>query len=195
MSQETTKGPWYHETAIIDDDVEIGDGTKIWHFSHILNGSRIGRNCALGQNTMVGPKVTIGTGVKVQNNISIYEGVTIEDDVFLGPSMVFTNVMTPRAFINRKSEFLPTLIRRGASIGANATIVCGVRVGQYALVGAGSVVTRNVQDYALVVGSPAKKIGWVSREGERLGADLICPRTNEKYIETENGLEPSNRII
>ena len=172
-----------HETAVVDDGVEIGGGSKIWHFCHILAGSRIGRNCVLGQNVMAGPNVSLGNGVKVQNNVAIYDGVTIEDDVFCGPSMVFTNVLTPRAFVQRKDEFAPTLVRKGASIGANATIVCGTTIGRYAMIGAGAVVTRDVADFALVVGAPARRIGWVSRTGDRLGAELICPRTGESYHE------------
>ncbi len=175
--------PFIHETAVIDDDVEIGGGSKIWHFCHVLSGSRIGGSCVLGQNVMVGPNVSIGNNVKVQNNVAVYDGVTIEDDVFCGPSMVFTNVLTPRAFVERKDEIAPTLIRKGASIGANATIVCGNTIGRYAMVGAGAVVTRDVPDYALVVGAPACRVGWVSRTGERLRANLVCPRTGERYEE------------
>jgi UDP-2-acetamido-3-amino-2,3-dideoxy-glucuronate N-acetyltransferase len=170
-----------HETAIVDAGAEIGPGTKVWHFAHILSGSRIGANCNLGQNVMVGPNVRIGDGCKIQNNVAVYEGVTLEDDVFCGPSMVFTNVLYPRAHVNRRDEFLPTLVRRGATIGANATIVCGNIVGAYAMVGAGAVVTRDVLDFALVLGAPARRIGWVSRSGDRLGADLVCPRTGERY--------------
>lgn len=180
--------PVIHATAVVDAGVEIGDGTAIWHFSHVLSGTRIGANCVLGQNVMAGPDVTIGSGVKVQNNVSLYKDVTIEDDVFLGPSCVFTNVLTPRAFIDRKAEFAPTLVRRGATIGANATIVCGVTIGRYAMIGAGAVVTKDVADYALVVGNPARTMGWVSRTGERLGDDLVCPRTGERYRETDKGL-------
>jgi UDP-2-acetamido-3-amino-2,3-dideoxy-glucuronate N-acetyltransferase len=175
-----------HETAVVDDGVEIGKGTKIWHFAHVLAGSKIGERCVISQNVMVGPNARIGNGCKIQNNVSVYEGVTLEDDVFCGPSMVFTNVLLPRAFVNRRGEFLPTLVKRGASIGANATIVCGHTVGAYAMVGAGAVVTRDVDDYALVIGSPAVRIGWVSRSGDRLGPDLVCPRTGERYRE-ENG--------
>jgi len=178
---------YIHPTAIIDDNVEIAEGTKVWHFCHVLDGSRIGKNCVLGQNAMVGPNVSLGNGVKLQNNISIYAGVTIEDDVFLGPSMVFTNVLTPRAFVERKDEFAPTLVRRGATVGANATTVCGNTIGLYAMVGAGAVVTHDVPDFALVLGNPARQVGWVSRTGERLGTDLICPRTGETYRETNEG--------
>ena len=177
-----------HSSSIIDGDVTVGDGTNIWHFCHVLSHSSIGERCVLGQNVMAGPNVTIGNGCKIQNNVSLYDGVTLEDDVFCGPSCVFTNVLTPRAFVERKDEFLPTLVKVGASIGANATIVCGTTVGRYAMVGAGAVVTRDVLDHQLVVGSPARPIGWVSRAGDRLGADLICPRTGERHRKTEKGL-------
>lgn len=180
-----------HESCFVDDNVKIGDGTKIWHFSHILGGSNIGRNCSFGQNCVVGPNVNIGNGVKVQNNISIYEGVEIEDDVFLGPSMVFTNVINPRAFIVRRDEFKKTLLKKGCSVGANATIVCGVTIGEYALVGSGAVVNRDVKPYALMVGVPAKQIGWVSRAGNTLKFNekgiAIDKFDNSKYmIENEN---------
>lgn len=181
-----------HRTAIVDDGVEIGEGAKLWHFVHVLVGTRIGARSILGQNVMAGPRVTIGRGCKVQNNVSLYEGVTLEDEVFCGPCCVFTNVLTPRAFVERKHEFLPTLVKRGATIGANATIICGVTIGRYAMVGAGAVVTRDVPDHAVVVGSPARRAGWVSRTGERLGPDLVCPRTGERYVETDNGLAPED---
>jgi UDP-2-acetamido-3-amino-2,3-dideoxy-glucuronate N-acetyltransferase len=184
---------YVHPTTLIDDGVSIGDGTKIWHFCHVLSNSRVGQSCVFGQNVMAGPDVTIGNGVKIQNNVSVYAGVTIEDEVFLGPSMVFTNVLTPRAFVERKSEFAPTLVRRGATIGANATIVCGNTIGRYAMVGAGAVVTHDVPDFALMLGNPARQAGWVSRSGERLGSDLVCPRTGETYRETADGrLETSS---
>lgn len=157
-----------HESSYVDSNVDIGEDTKIWHFSHILQETRIGVNCSFGQNCVVGPKVNIGNGVKVQNNISIYEGVEVEDDVFLGPSMVFTNVINPRSFIVRKEEFKTTLLKKGCSIGANATVVCGNTIGRYALVGAGSVINKNVKDFALMVGVPAKQIGWVSIAGNNL---------------------------
>ncbi len=157
-----------HETAIIDESVVIGENTKIWHFSHVLSEATIGENCSFGQNCVVGPKVNVGNGVKVQNNVSIYEGVEIEDDVFLGPSMVFTNVINPRAFIQRKEEFKKTLLKKGCSVGANATIVCGVTIGEYALIGSGAVVNRDVKPYALMVGVPAKQIGWVGISGNTL---------------------------
>jgi UDP-2-acetamido-3-amino-2,3-dideoxy-glucuronate N-acetyltransferase len=177
-----------HPTAVIDEGAKIGRNTKIWHFSHILGGSVLGENCVLGQNVMVGPDARIGDGCKIQNNVSIYKGVTLEDDVFCGPSAVFTNVLTPRAFIARKDEFSPTLIRKGAAIGANATIVCGVTVGEYAMIGAGSVVTKDVAAHALVVGTPAKFMGWVSRSGERLADNLVCPRTGERYVLKDGAL-------
>ena len=157
-----------HESSFVDNNVFIGDNTKIWHFSHILSGTNIGTNCSFGQNCVVGPNVNIGNGVKVQNNISIYEGVEVEDDVFLGPSMVFTNVINPRAFIVRRDEFKKTLLKKGCSIGANATIVCGVTIGEYALIGSGAVVNKDVKPYALMVGVPAKQIGWVSKAGNTL---------------------------
>lgn len=160
-----------HETSIIDDGVQIGENTKIWHFSHIMNDTKIGSNCSFGQNCVVGPKVNIGNGVKVQNNVSIYEGVEIEDDVFLGPSMVFTNVINPRSFIVRKTEYKKTLLKKGCSIGANATIVCGVTIGKYALIGSGAVVNKDVKPYALMVGVPARQIGWVSMAGNTLKFD------------------------
>jgi len=157
-----------HETAIVDEKVEIDKNTKIWHFSHILSGSYIGDGCSFGQNCVVGPNVKVGNGVKVQNNVSIYEGVEIEDDVFLGPSMVFTNVINPRAFIVRRDEFKKTLLKRGCSIGANATIVCGVTIGEYALIGSGAVVNKDVKPFALMVGVPARQIGWVGISGNTL---------------------------
>jgi UDP-2-acetamido-3-amino-2,3-dideoxy-glucuronate N-acetyltransferase len=175
-----------HESCFIDKNVNIGSDTKIWHFSHILTGSNIGNNCSFGQNCVVGPKVNIGDGVKVQNNISIYEGVEVEDDVFLGPSMVFTNVINPRAFIIRHEEFKKTLLRKGCSIGANATVICGVTIGEYALIGSGSVVNKDVKPYALMVGVPCRQIGWVSKAGNTLKFDknnvAIDSFDNTKYI-------------
>lgn len=180
-----------HESSYVDDNVNIGNNTKIWHFSHILSGSNIGANCSFGQNCVVGPKVNIGNGVKVQNNISIYEGVEVEDDVFLGPSMVFTNVTNPRAFIGRREEFKKTLLKKGCSIGANATIVCGVTIGEYALIGSGTVVNKDVKPFALMVGVPAKQIGWVSIAGNTLKFDenniAIDSFDNSRYkIENDN---------
>ncbi len=160
-----------HESSFIDDNVIIGENSKIWHFSHVLSNTKIGSNCSFGQNCVVGPNVTIGNGVKVQNNISIYEGVEVEDDVFLGPSMVFTNVINPRSFIVKKEEFKKTLLKKGCSIGANATVICGVTIGAYALVGSGAVVNKDVKPYALMVGVPAKQIGWVSKAGNTLQFD------------------------
>lgn len=160
-----------HESCYVDDNVKIGDNTKVWHFSHILSGTNIGANCSFGQNCVVGPQVKIGNGVKVQNNISIYEGVEVEDDVFLGPSMVFTNVTNPRAFIVRRQEFKKTLLKHGCTVGANATIVCGVTIGEYALIGSGAVINKDVKPYALMVGVPAKQIGWVSKAGNTLKFD------------------------
>ena len=173
-----------HESAYIDDGVEIGEGTKIWHFSHVLGGCRIGRDCVLGQNVMVGPDVTMGDKCKIQNNVSLYRGVMLEDGVFCGPSCVFTNVNNPRAEIERKEEFRPTPVRRGASIGANATIVCGHEIGAYSFIAAGAVVTSDVPAFALMAGVPARRMGWISRAGERLGEDLVCPASGQIYRET-----------
>jgi acetyltransferase-like isoleucine patch superfamily enzyme len=172
-----------HPSAFVDEPCEIGAGTRIWHFVHILPHTRIGRDCSLGQNVMVGPDVTIGDGCKIQNNVSIYKGVTLEDGVFCGPSCVFTNVNNPRAEIERKDEFRPTLVKRGATIGANATIVCGHTIGEYAFIAAGAVVTGEVPAFALMAGVPARRIGWMSAAGERLGADLVCPRSGRRYRE------------
>jgi UDP-2-acetamido-3-amino-2,3-dideoxy-glucuronate N-acetyltransferase len=180
-------GVMVHESAHVDHGVEIGEGTKIWHFAHILPGCIIGRNVVMGQNTMAGPNVRIGDGCKVQNNVALYEGVELEADVFCGPSCVFTNVFNPRAAVSRKSEFRKTLVKYGATIGANATIICGVTIGEYAFVGAGAVVTKDVTAHALMVGTPARRVGWMSRAGEKLGTDLTCPRTGERYLEQEPG--------
>ncbi|MDP6475610.1 MAG: acyltransferase [Alphaproteobacteria bacterium] len=177
-----------HPSAIVDDGAELGAGCKVWHFSHVLSGSRIGDNCILGQNVMVGPDAVIGSGCKVQNNVSIYKGVTLENDVFCGPSCVFTNVLTPRAFVERKDEFLPILVRKGATIGAGAVIICGVTIGEYAMIGAGAVVTRDVRPHALMLGNPARRTGWVSRSGEVLGGDLRCPRSGDQYQESNGQL-------
>ena len=174
-----------HETAIIDDGCLIGVGTKIWHFSHIMTGCTIGENCNIGQNVVVSPEVVLGNNVKVQNNVSIYTGVTCDDDVFLGPSMVFTNVINPRSAINRRTQFMKTHVGKGATIGANATIVCGHNIGKYAFIGAGAVVTKEIPDYALVVGNPARQIGWVSEHGLRLHFNgngiAVCPESGQKY--------------
>lgn len=180
-----------HESCYVDENVTIGENTKIWHFSHILSGSNIGNNCSFGQNCVVGPKVNIGNGVKVQNNISIYEGVEVEDDVFLGPSMVFTNVTNPRAFIVRREEFKKTVLKKGCSVGANATVVCGVTIGEYALIGSGTVVNKDVKPFALMVGVPARQIGWVSKAGNTLKFDendeAVDTFDNTKYkIENDN---------
>ncbi|MFO7935447.1 MAG: DapH/DapD/GlmU-related protein [Bacteroidales bacterium] len=174
-----------HETAVIDEGVRIGAGTRIWHFSHIMTGSVMGKNCNLGQNVVVSPEVVLGDNVKVQNNVSIYTGVICEDDVFLGPSMVFTNVINPRSAIKRRDEYMTTLVGKGATIGANATIVCGNNIGKFAFIGAGAVVTREIKPYALVVGNPAKQVGWMSEFGHRLHFDkrglATCPESKERY--------------
>ena len=180
-----------HPTAVIDEGCIIGDGTKIWHFSHIMSNCKIGNNCNLGQNVVVSPEVVLGNNVKVQNNVSIYTGVICEDDVFLGPSMVFTNVINPRSAVNRKNQYAKTLVGRGATIGANATIVCGNEIGKFAFIGAGAVVTKRVPNYALVVGNPAKQTGWMSEFGHRLKfigtGKAVCPESGETYT-LENGI-------
>ena len=181
------KNIFVHETSYLDDNVEIGVGTKIWHFSHVLNDCKIGENCSFGQNVVIGPKVNIGKQVKIQNNVSVYEGVTLEDGVFCGPSCVFTNVYNPRSEIVRKSEYRKTLVKRGATLGANCTIICGVQIGEFAFIGAGAVINKDVQNYALMVGVPARQIGWVSQHGEKLdlplsgSAQTICKNTGKKY--------------
>jgi UDP-2-acetamido-3-amino-2,3-dideoxy-glucuronate N-acetyltransferase len=187
MTSERFPGVRIHESAYVDERVTIGEGTAIWHFSHILPDVSIGRACSIGQNVMIGPKVSVGNGCKIQNNVSLYEGVTLEDDVFCGPSCVFTNVVNPRAAISRKAEFKPSYVGRGATIGANATIVCGNTVGAYAFVAAGAVVTHDVPAHALMAGVPARRIGWMSEAGERLGDDLTCPRDGSRYRETPDG--------
>jgi UDP-2-acetamido-3-amino-2,3-dideoxy-glucuronate N-acetyltransferase len=174
-----------HSSAVIDDGCAIGKGTKIWHFSHIMRGCRIGENCNIGQNVVISPEVVLGNNVKVQNNVSVYTGVTCGDDVFLGPSCVFTNVVNPRSAVNRKSEYMKTHVGKGATIGANATIVCGHDIGEFAFIGAGAVVTKHVPAYALVVGNPAKQTGWMSEYGRRLQFDkqgiAVCPESREQY--------------
>jgi UDP-2-acetamido-3-amino-2,3-dideoxy-glucuronate N-acetyltransferase len=179
-----------HPSAIIDDNCQIGTGTKIWHFSHIMSDCKIGENCIIGQNVVVSPQVVLGNNVKVQNNVSIYTGVICDDDVFLGPSMVFTNVINPRSAINRKNDFQNTLVHIGATIGANATIICGVTIGSYAFIGAGAVVTKNVEPYALVMGNPARQKGWVSEFGHKLIFDengtAVCPESKEIYSLKKN---------
>lgn len=182
-----------HTTAVVDEPCEIGAGTKIWHFTHIMQNCKIGEGCNLGQNVVVSPDVVLGKNVKVQNNVSIYTGVICEDDVFLGPSMVFTNVINPRSAVNRKSEYAKTVVKRGATIGANATIVCGHDIGSFAFIGAGAVVTKNVPDYALVVGNPSQQIGWMSEYGHRLSFDenniAVCPESNQQYKLEDNRVQ------
>lgn len=181
-----------HESAFVDEGAVIGEGTRIWHFSHLMNGCRLGENCNIGQNVVVSPKVVLGNNVRVQNNVSIYEGVICEDDVFLGPSMVFTNVINPRSAVSRKHEYRPTLVKRGASIGANATIICGNTIGEFAFIGAGAVVTKNIAPYALVTGNPARQRGWMSEYGHKLQFDengrASCPESNEQYILENNSV-------
>ncbi len=179
-------GTYIHETAVIDEPCSIGSGTKIWHFSHVMKDAVLGNDCNLGQNVVISPRVTLGNNVKVQNNVSIYTGVICEDDVFLGPSMVFTNILNPRSAVVRKDKYLETLVKKGASIGANTTVVCGNKIGSYSLIGAGAVITKDVSNYALVVGNPAKQIGWVSEYGHRLEFDelgkAICAESGQEYL-------------
>ncbi|MCK3683753.1 acyltransferase [Maribellus sp. YY47] len=189
------KDYYAHETAVVDAGAKIGSGTKIWHFSHVMGTAEIGENCVLGQNVFVGNKVKLGNNIKVQNNVSLYEGVICEDDIFLGPSMVFTNVINPRSAVERKNEFKTTWVKKGVSIGANATIVCGVTLGEYCFVGAGAVVTKDVKPFALMVGIPARRKGWVSRSGAILGDDLVCPETGEKYKLAGDYLELINNEL
>lgn len=176
---------YVHESAIIDEGCEIGEGSKIWHFSHVLSGCKIGKNCSVGQNVVIFPEVVLGNNVKIQNNVSVYTGVTCDDDVFLGPSCVFTNVINPRSAVNRKSQYAKTHVGKGATIGANATIVCGHDIGEYAFIGAGAVVTKNVPAYALVIGNPARQSGWMSEYGHKLNFDAdgyaTCPESNDTY--------------
>lgn len=192
MTGMIERGGWQmHATATVDDGARIGDGTRIWHYAHVCAGAVVGQNCSFGQNVFVANRVVIGDKVKVQNNVSIYDDVTLEDGVFCGPSMVFTNVMNPRSEIERKSEYRPTLVKRGATLGANSTIVCGHVIGEYAFIGAGAVVNRDVPAYALMVGVPARRIGWVSRAAGTLGPDLVCPIDGSRYrLAAPNRLEP-----
>lgn len=185
-----TEDYFVHESSYVDDRVEIGRGTKIWHFSHVLSGSRIGENCNIGQNVVIGPDVAIGNGCKIQNNVSIYKGVTLEDEVFCGPSMVFTNVYNPRSGIRRMDELRPTLVKKGASIGANATVLCGIAIGSYAFIGAGAVVLKDVPDYALVVGNPARQKGWMCECGVRLEDELNCPACEKRYEQYQDSIYP-----
>ena len=183
------KNVFIHDSSYIDEEVSIGEGTKIWHFSHILSNSKIGNNCSLGQNVVIGPNVNIGNNVKIQNNVSVYDGVTIEDDVFCGPSCVFTNVINPRSSVSRKEEFRKSNIGKGASIGANATIICGNDLGAYCFIAAGATVTKTVPNFAIMAGTPARRIGWMSKAGSRLKSDLVCPIDKSKYfLESENKL-------
>ena len=189
---------WSHESAIIDDGATLGEGTKVWHFSHVCSGATIGEGCSLGQNVFIGNRVVIGSHCKIQNNVSVYDNVTLEDDVFCGPSMVFTNVYNPRAAIIRKEEYRTTLVHQGATLGANCTVVCGVTIGRYAFIGAGAVVNKDVPGYALMVGVPARQIGWMSEYGEQLDLPLngqeeaICPYTKQRYRLNGNQLEQIN---
>lgn len=187
-----------HESAYVDEGAEIGEGVKIWHFSHIMKGAVLGPKCNIGQNVVISPEVILGSNVKVQNNVSVYTGVTCGDDVFLGPSCVFTNVINPRSGVNRRGEYTKTHVGQGASIGANATIVCGHDIGKYAFIGAGAVVTRSIPDYALVVGNPAKQIGWMSEYGHRLDFEdneALCPESGERYIKNEDGVYKKSQDV
>ena len=189
---------WIHPSAIVDEGAQLGEGTKVWHFTHVCAGARIGAGCSLGQGVFVGNDVHVGRNVRIQNNVSVYDAVTLEDDVFCGPSMVFTNVYNPRSAVPRKSEYRRTLVRQGATLGANCTLVCGVTIGRHAFVGAGAVVRRDVPDFALVVGVPARQVGWVSRHGERLDlpahgqGEARCPATGERYRLDGDTLTPCN---
>jgi UDP-2-acetamido-3-amino-2,3-dideoxy-glucuronate N-acetyltransferase len=189
LTSKTDLNTLVHDSAVIDSDVTIGTHTKIWHFSHVLSGSKIGERCNIGQNVVIGPDVTIGNGCKIQNNVSVFKGVTLEEGVFCGPSMVFTNIYNPRAEIPKMDQVRPTLVERGATIGANATIVCGTTLGRYSFIGAGAVVTHNVPDYALVLGNPARQIGWMCECGERLSDDLTCIVCDKRYEKAQTGLQ------
>lgn len=198
VNKNKLRNVFIHETSYIDENVAIGEDTKIWHFSHILKNCKIGKNCSFGQNVVVGPNVTIGNKVKIQNNVSVYDGVTLEDGVFCGPSCVFTNVNNPRSEIIRKNEFRKTLIKRGATLGANCTIVCGSTIGKYAFIGAGAVISKDVPDYALMIGVPGKQVGWMSEYGEKLDlpivgvAKITCKHTNQIYELQGNKLKLKN---
>jgi UDP-2-acetamido-3-amino-2,3-dideoxy-glucuronate N-acetyltransferase len=189
LSSQDKESYSIHPTSQVDEGAEIGTGTKIWHFSHIIAGSKIGKSCSIGQNVVIGPDVTVGNGCKIQNNVSVYKGVTFEDYVFCGPSAVFTNVINPRAEIKRMSEIKPTLIKKGASLGANCTIVCGHTIGRYAFIAAGAVVTRDVPDYALMIGNPARQKGWLCQCGNKLGGKYKCPQCGNKYKKSKQGLQ------
>jgi len=186
-----------HPTSVIDTGASIGAGTKIWHFCHVMGDATIGEHCILGQNTFIGKNVRIGNGVKIQNNVSVYEGVVLEDDVFAGPSVVFTNVMNPRSAVERKAEFKPTLVKKGSTLGANATVICGITIGRYAFIGAGAVVTRDVPDYALVTGNPARQTGWMSKAGAKLNfnnkGEAMCAISKEKYALKDHVVTKINR--
>lgn len=195
LKQNKNEGFFIQKSSCIDENVRIGEGTKIWHFSHILKGSVIGNNCIIGQNVMIGPDVIIGNGCKIQNNVSIYKGIVLEEGVFCGPSCVFTNVFTPRAFIERKNEFMCTIVKKGATIGANATIVCGTTLGRYCFIGAGAVVTKDIPDYALVYGAPAKVKGWVCECGVKLTFNkntAECKRCSSKYLKKKGEVKKTN---
>lgn len=191
IEHEAQDGGTYfcHESSYVDEGASVGTGTKVWHFCHLMAGAKVGSKCSIGQNVNIGGKAIVGNGVKLQNNISVYDDVVIEDDVFCGPSMVFTNVVNPRAFVERKHEYKPTLIRRGASIGANATIVCGTTLGAYCFIGAGSVVTHDIPSYAMAYGNPARVRGWVCKCGVKLNEELLCGECEKKYYKTDDGLE------
>lgn len=190
MNSSNNNNPFIHPTAVVDDGAQIGNGSKIWHFSHIMPGAVIGEQCNIGQNVVVSPNVILGKNVKVQNNVSIYSGVICEDDVFLGPSMVFTNILNPRSAVIRRDSYIKTLVKKGASIGANATIVCGNEIGEFALIGAGAVITKPVKPFALVIGNPARQTGWVSEYGHKLQFDesglAICPESQQQYKLDQN---------
>ncbi len=196
LRQNPEKEYYAHETAIIDEGATIGKCTKIWHFSHIMTNSVIGENCNIGQNVVISPEVVLGNNTKVQNNVSVYTGVICEDDVFMGPSMVFTNVINPRSAVNRKAEYMKTYVKQGATFGANCTIICGITIGKYAFIGAGAVVTKNVKDYALIIGNPGRQSGWMSEYGQKLEfngeGNAICPESKEKYKLIDNHV---NKII